>query len=155
MKDIYCLAIESSCDETSMSIIKDGHIEVLPSILRIGTNDSVVDNTSQGGIAVGFDLNTGQLNEYGFQKPQFGLRVDVHPNSNVVFKDYYIPYIKEAIEQAKYFHSFLDLHSIGWDVAIGDEGPIFIEGNDNWEINGPQSCNRGLANEFYNLFYHD
>ena len=24
MKDIYCLAIESSCDETSMSIIKNG-----------------------------------------------------------------------------------------------------------------------------------
>ena len=28
MKDIYCLAIESSCDETSMSIIKNGCIEI-------------------------------------------------------------------------------------------------------------------------------
>ncbi len=28
MKDIYCLAIESSCDETSMSIIKNGTIEI-------------------------------------------------------------------------------------------------------------------------------
>lgn len=28
MKDIYCLAIESSCDETSMSIIKNGTTEV-------------------------------------------------------------------------------------------------------------------------------
>ena len=28
MKDIYILAIESSCDETSMSIIKDGTIEI-------------------------------------------------------------------------------------------------------------------------------
>lgn len=28
MKDIYCLAIESSCDETSMSIIKNGSIEI-------------------------------------------------------------------------------------------------------------------------------
>lgn len=28
MKDIYCLAIESSCDETSMSIIKNGNIEI-------------------------------------------------------------------------------------------------------------------------------
>lgn len=133
--------------------LKDNKIYVLPSILRIGTNGSIVDNTSQGGVAVGFNLETGQLNEYGLQKPQFGLRLDTHPNSTVVFKDYYIPYIKDAIEQAKYFHSFLDLHSVGWDVAIGEEGPIFIEGNDNWEINGPQSCNRGLAKEFYNLFY--
>ena len=28
MKDIYCLAIESSCDETSMSIIKNGVDEI-------------------------------------------------------------------------------------------------------------------------------
>ena len=28
MKDIYCLAIESSCDEMSMSIIKNGEIEI-------------------------------------------------------------------------------------------------------------------------------
>ena len=28
MKDIYCLAIESSCDETSMSIIKNGIVEI-------------------------------------------------------------------------------------------------------------------------------
>jgi N6-L-threonylcarbamoyladenine synthase len=28
MKDIYCLAIESSCDETSMSIIKNGEEEI-------------------------------------------------------------------------------------------------------------------------------
>ena len=28
MKDIYCLAIESSCDETSMSIIKNGVEEI-------------------------------------------------------------------------------------------------------------------------------
>ena len=28
MKDIYCLAIESSCDETSMSIIKNGVCEI-------------------------------------------------------------------------------------------------------------------------------
>lgn len=28
MKDLYCLAIESSCDETSMSIIKNGVLEI-------------------------------------------------------------------------------------------------------------------------------
>mgnify|MGYP003303869989 CR=1 FL=1 len=33
MKDIYCLAIESSCDETSMSIIKNGCEEIATVIL--------------------------------------------------------------------------------------------------------------------------
>lgn len=133
--------------------LKDGHIEVLPSILRIGANGSYVDNTSQGGIAIGFDSKTGQLNEYGYFKPEFGLRTNIHPNSGIEFSKYKIPHIEEAVKQAKYFHSFIGLHSIGWDIAIGEDGPIFIEGNDNWEINGPQSCNRGLANEYYNLFF--
>ena len=133
--------------------LKDNEIYVLPSILRIGTNGSVVDNTSQGGVAVGFDLVTGQLNEWGLQKPKYGLRIDTHPNSKIKFSEFTIPFVEEAIKQAKYFHSFLDMHSIGWDIAIGPNGPIFIEGNDNWEINGPQSCNRGLAKEFKEYFY--
>lgn len=133
--------------------LKDGHIEFFPSILRIGANGSIVDNTSQGGIAVGFDPKNGRLNKYGYFKPAFGLRTTEHPNSKIKFEDFTIPFIKEAVEQAKYFHSFLDLHSIGWDIAIGEDGPIFIEGNDNWEINGPQSCNRGLAKEFHSLFF--
>ena len=33
MKDVYILAIESSCDETSMSIIKNGHIDISTTIL--------------------------------------------------------------------------------------------------------------------------
>ena len=89
-----------------------------------------------------------------FYKPQYGLKTTEHPNSHIVFESFCIPHISKAIEQAKLFHSTLnDIHSIGWDIAIGEDGPIFIEGNDNWEINGPQSCNRGLAPEFYNLFF--
>jgi len=33
MKDIYCLAIETSCDETSMSIIKNGIEEIATVVL--------------------------------------------------------------------------------------------------------------------------
>lgn len=133
--------------------LKDGNIVVLPSILRIGTNGSIVDNTSQGGIAVGFDLQTGQLHKYGFFKPQYGFKVTEHPNTHVVFREFYIPCILQAIEMAKRFHLMLnDIHSIGWDIAISKDGPTFIEGNDNWEINGPQVGNHGLRNEFETYF---
>jgi len=134
--------------------LKDKNIHVLPSILRIGVGKNVVDNTSQGGIAVGFDVETGRLKEYGFYKPEFGLKTDRHPDSGIVFKEFCIPHIEEAIRDAVYFHSMLPgLHSIGWDIAIGEDRPIFIEGNDNWEINGPQICNGGLNTEFKELFY--
>ncbi len=135
--------------------LKDRTIHIFPSILRIGTGESIVDNTSQGGLAIGIDLATGRLKQYGFYKPQFGLKVDKHPNSGIQFDTFVIPFFKDAVRQAVYFHSMLpELHSVGWDIAIGENGPIFIEGNDNWEINGPQICNGGLRKEFENLFYN-
>lgn len=125
--------------------LKDGIIRVWPSILRIGTGNSIVDNTSQGGLCVGIDFETNHLKKWGFYKPQFGRKIDRHPDSNIVFADFEIPYLKEAQEKAVYFHSMLPgMQSVGWDIAIGENGPVFIEGNDNWEINGPQICNGGL-----------
>lgn len=149
---------DKSINSIRLVTVKDlnsGKIEVLPSILRIGTGNNIVDNTSQGGIAVGFNLNTGQLHEFGFYKPNYGLKVDRHPDSGIKFSEFSIPFLKEAIIEAKLFHSVLsDIHSIGWDIAIGPNGPIFIEGNDNWEINGPQIGNHGLKNEFKKYFYY-
>ena len=134
--------------------LKDGHIHILPSILRIGTGDNVLDNTSQGGLAVGIDLETGRLKQYGFYKPKFGLKTEVHPDSRIRFTDFVIPFFDEVKRQALYFHSLLpQVHSVGWDIAIGPDGPVFIEGNDNWEINGPQSCNGGMKKEFDDYFY--
>lgn len=134
--------------------LKDGEIHVLPSMLRIGANGNFVDNTSQGGIAVGFDTTTGQLHKWGFFKPQFGRKVSAHPNSGTIFNEFYIPYIDLVREAAIRFHSVLkDIHSIGWDIAVGPNGPVFIEGNDNWEINGPQVGNHGLRKEFLKYFY--
>jgi len=134
--------------------LKTGKIRVLPSIIRVGANGNEVDNTSQGGLAIGFDLDTGLLHKFGFFKPQFGLKTEKHPNSGVVFENFKIPYIQQVKEQAILFHSMLtDIHSIGWDIAIGENGPIFIEGNDNWEINGPQVGNYGFKKEFQDNFF--
>ena len=147
--------------------LKDGQIHVMPSILRIGTGDSIVDNTSQGGLAVGIDMESGYLKQYGFYKPDFGREVeengniialfkeDEHPDSHIRFANFQIPYFQEVVSQARYYHSLMpSLHSVGWDIAIGEDGPIFIEGNDNWEITGPQTCNGGLRKEFEEYFYY-
>ena len=153
MSELYSGSINTMRLVTVRSL-KDNKIHLMPSILRIGANGSFVDNTSQGGIAVGFDLETGRLNRYGFHKPKFGFRVEQHPNSGIRLNEFIIPFIKEAEQKAIFFHSMLkDIHSVGWDIAIGPDGPIFIEGNDNWEINGPQVGNHGLKKEFKEYFY--
>lgn len=131
---------------------KTRKIILFPSILRIGTGGSFVDNTSQGGIAVAVNLEDGSLGEYGYYKPEFGTRTDTHPNSGIKFSQFTIPFFNKAKEQAIRLHSMLpNVQSIGWDIAIGENGPVFIEGNDNWEINGPQICNGPLKEQFYHL----
>ena len=70
-----------------------------------------------------------------------------------MFENYALPYLHDAIDLAKKFHKYLyGLHSIGWDIAITEEGPCFVEGNDNWEISLMQISNHGLKKEFDYLF---
>ncbi|MCI9042651.1 MAG: hypothetical protein HFJ93_01875 [Muribaculaceae bacterium] len=127
----------------------DAGIVVFPSILRVGTGGSSVDNTSRGGLAIGIDLATGRLRPHGYYKPTYGTRTELHPDSGVRFADVTIPFFEEAKAQAIRLHSMLPgIHSIGWDIAVGPDGPVFVEGNDNWEINGPQICNGGLRDLF-------
>jgi hypothetical protein len=59
----------------------------------------------------------------------------------------------ESLETVKRFHNyFKDIHSIGWDIAITEDGPVIIEGNDNWEISLVQICSHGLQGEFNSYF---
>lgn len=125
---------------------------ILPPLLRIGTLGNKVDNWAKGGLAVGIDKQCTCLKEYGFYKPGYGTKTNRHPDSGVIFKDYQIPYLSEALEMATFFHRHLNgIHSIGWDIAITPEGPCFVEGNDNWEVSLMQICS-GWSKEFCNLF---
>lgn len=129
-------------------------IEVFSCVLRVGTGDNNVDNWASGGLSIGVDTEKGILRKYGYYKPGHGTKVIEHPDSHIVFNGYKIPYLQEAIDQAKLFHRYLyGIHSIGWDIAITEEGPCFVEGNDNWEISLMQASNGGLKKEFNELFY--
>ena len=124
-----------------VTINKDGKTSVLSVILRVGTNNTGnVDNWVAGGLAVGINEN-GYLKEYGFYKPMFGTKTDIHPDTKVKFSDFHAPEYLHAVELACRAHkAFYGIRSIGWDVAISEKGPVFIEGNDNWEISLMQAC---------------
>jgi hypothetical protein len=58
---------------------------------------------------------------------------EYHPVSRVRIEGFEIPYWQEVMELC----TRAALHntknkSIGWDVAITDAGPSFVEGNHNW-----------------------
>lgn len=129
-----------------------GEINIFSSFLRLGsTSSSFVDNTSAGGLTVSIDSN-GILGKYGFYAASFGTKTEKHPVSNVVFEGYQLPYWNEVKELVEAAHKqFYNIQSIGWDVAITPNGPILIEGNDNWEIDTPQSIESGLKEKWHKL----
>ena len=84
---------------------------------------------------------------------QLRLFLGVYLTLKPVLKGYHIPYLQESISMAISLHKkFSTVHSIGWDIAITTDGPVFIEGNDNWEISLIQACSYGLKKEMLQYF---
>lgn len=124
--------------------------------VRFGAHGSVADNLAAGGVAVGVDLKTGQLSEYGICKYGGAKSASCHPDTLVPFAEVRIPFIREAVQQAEALHERLSsIRMIGWDIAITESGPVFIEGNDNPEISGLQTVNGGLKTKIKNLLGKD
>lgn len=127
-------------------------IELFFSFFRMGINGRHADNWSSGGITTGINIEDGTLEKWGLLKPGLGTKSDRHPNSKIVFEGYKLPFWTEAVELAKRAHQlFYGLHSIGWDICMTTEGPILIEGNDNWDTSGSQLY-KGAREEFEKYF---
>ncbi len=132
---------------------KSGKISVFAAFLRVGTDKtSFVDNRAKGGLAIGVDLGTGKLMKYGFPHAKYGTKYEVHPLSGIRFDGYQLPFWDQIVELVCLAHKqFYHLQSVGWDVAITGSGPIILEGNDTWEIGGPQDTYGGLKERWNSL----
>ena len=128
---------------------RGGEPRLLAKMQRIGTSKSNnVDNWAAGGIAVGIEGN-GFLKRWGLYKYMYGRKTDCHPDSGVRFSDFKVPMLEEAIALVLNLHRyFYNIHSIGWDVALTPEGPVVVEGNENWDMGLAQACDRPLRKEF-------
>lgn len=135
-----------------VTVNNNGKIQILSTILRIGTSKTgCVDNWAKGGIAVGVDEH-GKLKQWGFYKPTFGTKTEIHPDTGVTFLGFELPYFEDAVNMAIQCHKhFYNIQTIGWDIAITEDGPSFIEGNDNWEISLMQVANGGLKQKWEEL----
>lgn len=124
---------------------------------RCGANGNSVDNWAVGGLLFHLD-ERGMIGEDGFFKkacfsPNNAMRVKSHPESGCVFKGLKLPDYEKGLELCLRAHALLPrLKSIGWDVAFTTQGPVLIEGNDDWEISPAQMVNGGLAVETKRYF---
>jgi hypothetical protein len=118
-----------------ITLAQGNEIILASATFRMGAGGNRFDNWAGGGIGVGVNLETGQLDVEGTFRLGFGGRVKAHPETDVVFRTFEIPYYQEAANLVKQLHSFFyGIHSVGWDIAITAEGPTVIEGNNSWDI---------------------
>jgi hypothetical protein len=118
-----------------------GRIEVIAGALRIVVGTSEVDSFSHGAsgnLLAGVDVDSGKLiTAIGSRSKSWPTMRDVpaHPASGASIVGVELPYWSEVLELVKRAHtSVTDLHTVGWDVAVLENGPVIVEANWRYDI---------------------
>ncbi len=105
--------------------------------IRIGRAGAPADNTAQGGVWAQVDRDTGVILP-GVTKKTFGawsggapVRFDRHADTGRAFAGLRVPWFDEGRRMALEAHARLapDAPSLGWDIALAEEAPVFLEVN--------------------------
>lgn len=110
------------------------------------TGNARTDSWSKGAVYVGIDVENESLKEYGIYHPADPTNsiASYHPDSQIVFKEYKVPFLKDAVQLCIQAHRLLyNNFIIGWDVAITDQGPVIVEANEKPGINAVQCVDGG------------
>ena len=109
-----------------LTFYKNKKVYILKSILKIGNGGSV-DNFSSGGMYTFVDEN-GKV--YVPAIDEEGNVFEVHPISKKKIVGFEIPKYKEVIDFVKELGMVVPkVRYVGWDIAITDDGPVVVEGN--------------------------
>lgn len=105
----------------------NGKVTILFRAIRIGNGKNVVDNFNHGGM---YSI----VNKKGIiDKPAIDKSsniYDIHPVTKTKIVGFEIPYFKEAIKMVKDAAKVVpEVGLVGFDVAITNNGPVLIEGN--------------------------
>jgi len=115
------------------SLIVDEDCSILFCEFKQAGQGQLVDNFSMGqnnSTSWIVDLKTGQLiRGYQINKSGYGYK-ELSINTLSPPNNIHLPFWSETIELIRdVSKKFLPLRTVGWDVAITDEGPLIIEGN--------------------------
>ena len=106
----------------------DGTPHILYAFIRIGNGGRVVDNINAGGMAAPIDLDSGKVYSVAFDKDYS--YYDTHPYTGTPIVGFEIPFWKESCELVLEATTRIPrLRYVGWDVAVTENGPTFIEAN--------------------------
>lgn len=136
-----------------ITFCRDGRASLFCAALRIGTGGNGVDNWASGGLICAIDTQRAELRGEGYFKPGYGGRTARHPDSGIQLAGFSIPGFSDAVELVIRLHEHLrEIHSVGWDVGISTEGPVIIEGNDDWEGGIPMVLEPDFRRRFLRMY---
>lgn len=127
-------------------------IYILGARLRITVN-SKVDNLAAGNMAATIDIINGVVDSPGVYSDITKADAYIHPITGVSIIGFQIPYWSETLAMVK-AAALIDTRnkSIGWDVAITENGPELIEGNHDWcKLLWQLPAKKGLKYELENF----
>jgi hypothetical protein len=116
---------------------EDNEPEVMTAMIRtsFGANRTV-DNLHAGGIGTLVDVASGKLGKASNLGADARLGwFSAHPDTGARIEGMTVPCWEDVKRQAVAAHrAFHDRVVIGWDISVLDDGPIFIEGNGNPDL---------------------
>lgn len=119
-------------------VTDSNQVEILFSFMKLAGQEGLVDAFNlgkTGNMLAKVDLATGQFRTIYAMDRQQGYLVEVtqHTATHADLLSFTIPHWQACLSLARQLSLiFLPLRAIGWDIAITDQGPVVLEGNDNW-----------------------
>lgn len=130
-----------------VTMLNNGSPDYLTGFQSFATNNALIDSWSSGSIYVGINIEDETLKKYAFasvEDKRFSL-LTRHPDSNISFENTKIPFLNDAINICRKAHLLFPYNFIlGWDIAITNDGPVFIEVNEKPGMNVVQCVDGGL-----------
>jgi hypothetical protein len=116
---------------------------VIGAALRVGCGKGPADNLAQGGIMVPVDAETGRCGRGTILVNDLPQYVDDHPLTGTRMTGMVLPDWDRARELVIAAAQAFDVQrSIGWDIALTDEGPFLLEGNWCYDLTVNQLAHR-------------
>jgi hypothetical protein len=137
----------------------NGKVRIPWAILKLPLHGSITDNFSSGksgNLIAALDVESGRILRAIGNNPANGFLEEMteHPETNTILPGHSLPAWRETLKNVLAAAvAFDEFPSLGWDVAISKEGPVFIEMNAYWCCELIQiAYGRGIKSEVLNHY---
>lgn len=130
--DLVALVGPTLCCVRVLTIVTlEGEPKIVAAVFKLQPDPVGVDHLMHGGVGAWVDPDSGVLGR-GRVRDHLA-DVSTIPGTNISFLGFQLPYWPEVRDLAyRAAAAFPWARAIGWDIAISEQGPVLVEGNERW-----------------------